>query len=181
MPTEILYDQQKNLVAAGEAVRYVLRKMVVGTSNKFLPNLGPNVALRVMCVAESREHIREDLASQSTTVGTDADAAARAMVDTWANWAGHYGCGNCGEQSAMAFVYLRDMRQIFPIDWMQINNLEHGFVVIGRAGVTNPADAATWNSEAVVCDPYKDEARLAADCRWLKARKIGLLYRQAVA
>lgn len=178
MALEVLHDWQRNLRAAGDAVKYVRGKMDIGTSNKFLPNFWGTPA-RVLCVAESRDHIVKDLASQQPDIEREGKDPMRATVDTWAYWSRHYGCGNCGEHSAMAFVYLRERQQIFPLDWMQINQLEHGFVVIGRAGVTNPADSSTWNGEAVICDPYKNEWMAASDCPWIRRREIGLIYREA--
>lgn len=180
MPIETLQDWQRNLANAQDAVRYVRGKMDIGTSNKFLPNLWGFPA-RTLCVAESRDHMVKDLKSQQKDLARDGGDPLKAMVDTWAYWAGGYGCGNCGEHSAMAFVYLRDRLRVFPLDWMQINRWEHGFVVIGRAGVTNPADSSTWNGEAVVCDPYKNECWAASACTWIRKREIGLIYRQAVA
>lgn len=179
MSLETIHDWQRNLRAASDAVRHVRKKMDIGTSNKFLANLTGGPAA-LFCVAESRDRIMTDLAQQSPNIKREGTDPMRAMVDTWAYWADHYGCGNCGEHSAMAFVYLRRY-QVFPIDWMEIDAMTHGFVVIGRAGVTNPADASTWNSEAVVCDPYKNEATVASRCSWIQKRPIGLLYREASA
>ncbi|WP_299438096.1 hypothetical protein [uncultured Rhodospira sp.] len=61
-------------------------------------------------------------------------------------------CGNCGEFSAVAFIYLYD-KGVRPIDWMSLTGGDHAFVVIGRAaGDANDVDQ--WGSIAAVCDPW---------------------------
>lgn len=61
------------------------------------------------------------------------------------------GCGNCGENSVVAFMFLYDMG-VRPLDRMTAH-ADHEFVVIGRkAGPVN--DWKKWGPEAVVCDPW---------------------------
>ncbi len=61
-------------------------------------------------------------------------------------------CGNCGEFSALAFIYLYD-GGVRPLDWMALAGGDHAFVVIGRENaVVN--DYANWGSKSVVCDPW---------------------------
>jgi len=166
----------KNIAAAVDTNRFVASKMDIGTSNKFLPNFWGAPA-RVMCVAESRRQIVGDLARQGTGIRDGGLDPMKAMVDTWAHWARHFGCGNCGEQSAMAFVYLRDIKGIRPLEWMQIGDFVHGFVVINRDAATKEADASTWNASAVVCDPYKADAGSVSNFAWLRGAPIKVLYR----
>ena len=88
------------------------------------------------------------------------------------------GCGNCAEQSALAFVQLRDAWRVSPLDWMQVGNWKHGFVVIGRiAETTDSARIETWNTEATVCDPWKGFAGPAKDATYLRGERIGVIYR----
>ncbi|MDP2367792.1 hypothetical protein [Rhodoferax sp.] len=169
-----LLDTRTN--AARITNRYVASKMDIGTSNKFLPNFW-GLPARVMCVAESRQKIVGDLKSQQPGLQSSGADPMKAMVDTWAAWAKHYGCGNCGEQSAMAFVHLRDIQLMRPIEWMQIGDFRHGFVVIGRDASTKESDATTWNADAVVCDPYKDDAGACKDFSWLRGATVKVLYR----
>ncbi|NUO72663.1 MAG: hypothetical protein HOQ10_08115 [Frateuria sp.] len=105
---------------------------------------------------------------------------AKALMDIWAKEGLHYHCGNCGVQSAVAFVHLRDYWKIFPLDWVQLRYGDHGFVVIGRDARTDPSDASTWNAEAVVCDPWRNVVRTAGD--YANSREnLELIYRQASA
>lgn len=69
--------------------------------------------------------------------------------------------GNCGEQAALAFVYLLK-HNILPLDFCRVKNGDHGFVVIGRSKESNPNDIATWGN-AVICDPLNNQAFVAKD------------------
>jgi hypothetical protein len=67
-----------------------------------------------------------------------------------AEWASEHHCGNCEENSAIAFIFLWDLG-VRPLDWMKLSK-DHLFVVIGRAGDEN--DWKTWGPVAVICDPW---------------------------
>jgi hypothetical protein len=76
----------------------------------------------------------------------------------------HWGCGNCGEQSAVAFDYLRG-HGIRPIEWYQFVNLEradHAFVVINRRADSDRSDPTAW-PEAAICDPWENKHFRATD------------------
>jgi len=61
-------------------------------------------------------------------------------------------CGNCGEFSALAFMYLYDLG-VGPLDWMSLVGGDHAFVVIGRVdGDAN--QVGRWGANASVCDPW---------------------------
>ncbi len=76
-------------------------------------------------------------------------------ICTLAHYARAAGAGNCGEQSAVAFVFLHFMG-IRPIDILSRVYADHQFVVIGRTGLAqNPAD---WGPHAAVCDPWMKKA-----------------------
>jgi hypothetical protein len=173
---ETILELHRYLSAAVQTVNYVEFKMDIGPSNK-LPQSYWGWPARTLCVAESRKQMYQDLKRQTPALKRSGADPMKAKIETWANWAASYGCGNCGEQSAVAFVQLRDIWKIFPIDFMQTNDLSHAFVVLGRIGITNPAAMATWNAEAVVCDPYYGEAIEAASCARLRGKKIQLIYR----
>jgi hypothetical protein len=73
------------------------------------------------------------------------------------------GCGNCGEQAAVAFVYLKDAG-VRPLDYMVYKEPgDHAFVVIGRAANSVESDYTTWGDDAVVCDPWGGNAFPAAE------------------
>lgn len=68
-----------------------------------------------------------------------------------------YQAGNCGEQSAVAYVYLKNHKNVRKVERLSLVNGDHGFVVIGRSPLGDVADPETWGKEAVVCDPWANE------------------------
>jgi hypothetical protein len=122
-----------NLRAAQDAVAFVASQMTIGSGNQ--PDSSPDGAA---CVAFIR----------STMLCTDnfiPHLAQRAMAN---------GCGNCGEQAAIAFEFLRS-KGMSPVDYMNLNDPDgkaiHSFVVIAFSGDGN---ACSWGPEAVICDPW---------------------------
>lgn len=71
------------------------------------------------------------------------------------------GCGNCGEQAAIAFMMLVDKR-VEPLDYMMCagEGDDHVFVVIGRKENSDVRrfNLQTWGPDAVVCDPWMGKA-----------------------
>lgn len=163
--------RDRNFAAAKTAVAYVQSKMDIGASNK--PGIG--MIARMLCAGGTfndgavRGEVDKELASSN-------DRTWRNVLYLSAAWAKHYGCGNCGEQSAMAFVYLKN-HGIGPLDWMQIGNFKHAFVVIGRKSDSDSADYRTWGDESFICDPWagRAEPRLFVG---IKNWKPDLLYRE---
>jgi hypothetical protein len=147
--THLLHERKLkfNQVNAAAAVGYVVSKMTVGSGNKFedvIVTLGGSLS----CIADEREYAKQQ--------GWDSLPPEERLRNV-AALAEEKGCGNCGEQSAMAFVYLLD-RHILPLDWMGLESGKHNYVVVGRSRYSNPDDPRGWGPEAVVCDPWKGEA-----------------------
>jgi len=129
--------------AAQEAISYVRSKMTVGASNK-IPDVLGSLGMSLLCVPAERSVTRD---SQSDRMLPYLRVIAGAAENV--------GCGNCGEQSATAFVFLLD-KGIRPIDWMALQDPgDHAFVVIGRLATSDATDPNTWGNLAVVCDPWK--------------------------
>lgn len=153
----------ENLAAGLEAVRFVKGKMRFGAKNK-VKDIWASKGESISCVdtlragaAKYDDELRKAYAdNQAAGIEREAEYAAMA--------AAHYGCGNCNEQAALAFIYLRD-RGIFPIDWVNKQNFlpgygGHSFVVIGKeAGKVKPAE---WGDSAVICDPHGEETAYPA-------------------
>ena len=74
--------------------------------------------------------------------------------------ADQYGCGNCGELTAVTFIYLYNL-SIRPLDFMALKPpADHAFVVIGRSGSdTDDSFGHNWDSNAVICDPWASELK----------------------
>jgi len=73
-----------------------------------------------------------------------------------------FSCGNCGEQSAIAFMFLYEAG-FHPLDRMRRTFADHAFVVIGRVKGSNPEDYRTWGESAVVVDPWDKSFYRASD------------------
>jgi hypothetical protein len=143
------------LSAAHETVHYVNKLMTIGSSSRlsdvllsFFLSTSPK-----QCVDQIRE-AEPHYSHYSMTVDLMRALASEAIGAK---------CGNCGEQSAVAFIHLHDIYPtIRPLDYMQRNNGDHAFVVIGRAA-GEAKDFASWGDQAVICDPWDRQAYLAKD------------------
>jgi hypothetical protein len=74
-------------------------------------------------------------------------------MEIWAEKAKAYGAGNCGEQSALAFSYLKSKR-IEPIDWVHFLNRDHAFVLLNRPKGLIKGKLRQNLSQVILCDPY---------------------------
>ena len=136
---------KKNQTAAEQANVYVAGKMTVGASNK-VGDVFDSFGGSILCVVASRSV--EIGASKGTVPAWLRTAAAKAEAT---------GCGNCGEQAAVAFMHLVE-RKVKPIDYMFRNNADHAFVVIGRDKGSLPENHSSWGKDANVCDPWHGKA-----------------------
>ena len=142
--------------------------------------LASHVQLQVGVWLESR---REGRAAQAAghPYAKGTRRMTKALMEIFAKEALRFHCGNCGAQSALAFVRLRDYWKVFPLDWVQVKNGDHGFVVIGRDAHTDPSNMATWNGDAIVCDPWRDVVQAVKDYAAAHATTLELIYRQESA
>jgi hypothetical protein len=142
---------QANLSRARLAIDFVQRKMTVGAGNKF-GDIARSLAGSLLCVPASR----------SVDI-----AVPRGPIPAWlreaAAKAEHVGCGNCGEQAALAFVDLLERHHARPLDYMARTNRDHAFVVIGRIRGSRIDDHTTWGTDTVVCDPWDSKAYAASE------------------
>jgi hypothetical protein len=137
---------------AEEAVAYVSKKLWRGAGNR--PDSPPDGGA---CVAYGR----------STMVSTSnfiPHLAQRAIADA---------CGNCGEQAAVAYMFLL-RRGARPLDYMYLNNSGgtpiHSFVLMAFTP-DGEDEASGWGKDAVVCDPWDDGQAYPA---WQIAQKMSL-------
>ena len=131
-----------NLTLARRAIDYVGSVLHLGASNKAwdLISSGGRSAL---CVLASRS------VSVSVTDGVIPDYVLEMAVK-----AQSAGCGNCGEQAAIAFVHLYRELSARPIDFMSRTHADHAFVVLGRPRGSQVQNYRSWGPGAVVCDPW---------------------------
>lgn len=139
------------MTAASSALAFVKRALTVGPSNdiwRALDNYVVGNVPAMWCVWKMREATDEQILAKHLH-----DYQVNQIMEVMAEKAKQFGCGNCSEQAAMAFVYLRN-RHIEPLDWMEFTNRDHSFVLLGRPSRANWADRGLWLDKAVICDPY---------------------------
>jgi hypothetical protein len=140
MPNAVTRKPDLRLVAQS-GVDYVKRAMKLGAGNK-LRDVSSSFGGSVLCV----------LAQRSVT-STQASSGSEHFLRVLAGAAENTGCGNCGEQAAIAFIYLLD-RNVRPLDYMALASPgDHAFVVVGRSAETDEHEPSTWKG-AFVCDPW---------------------------
>jgi hypothetical protein len=139
-----------NLKWASLAVDYARSKMTLGAGNK---DGNPRKNDANTCVGDIRANDKiqsknsKDLADYISKIADDAKK---------------HGCGNCMEQSAIAFTYLHKNR-VLPLDWAYVTNGDHAFVVIQRRPKSLIDDYKTWGPVCVISDPWGNGAFPATD------------------
>lgn len=172
-----------NLSAAVIANQHVKKQMTIGASNKMRPDFWRawKCSGSLLNTGEMRKKVDRDIvaALQNEPDSYELYANIRTqqiILEKSADAATLYGCGNCGEQSAIAFVYLR-RQKAFPLDWMEVNDYEHAFVIIGRRRGSDTTNYLTWGDNAVVCDPWRDVvATVRSQATYFSTRQPNWLY-----
>jgi len=149
-----LKSLSQNLGYSMQAVNYVLRtsKLKAPNWDKYRgepsweadKDKNPMDALDVCLYQDVRPKVAEEITKKP-------DLTALDRIRLSADKAKSKGCGNCGENSSLAFIFLYDMG-VRPLDRMAID-ADHAFVVIGRTGADD-GDWKNWGDAAVVCDPW---------------------------
>jgi hypothetical protein len=128
-----------NLQLARAAVEYVRRQLPRGPGNQ--PGSPPDGRA---CV----QYLRD------TTV------CAVNFIPRLARRAVEVGCGNCGEQAAVAFMYLL-ARGARPLDYLSLlgshGHAVHAFVVLAFCP-EDDTSSSRWGPDAVICDPWEGRA-----------------------
>jgi hypothetical protein len=173
------------LSAAHIANQYVKSKMTIGASNKIRWDFPRAWACSgsLMNTGEMRKYVDREVSQQFEVEPMTSNSplefrikAQKIYMEKSAQGAELYGCGNCGEQSAVAFAYLR-RQKTFPLDWMEVNDYQHAFVIIGRQRGSDASKPSTWGSEAVICDPWRDVvATVASQKSYFATRSPNWLY-----
>lgn len=173
------------LSAAVIANQYVKSKMTIGASNKLRPDFWRAWKCSGSAVNTGEMRLYVDKQIQSAINSDDSPVASeldfnlkfqKIYLEKSAQGAELYGCGNCGEQSAIAYMYLKQQKT-FPLDWMEVNNYQHAFVIIGRAPRSDTRNAATWGDDAIICDPWRDVvATVKSQMTYFASRKPNWIY-----
>jgi hypothetical protein len=141
------------MMQANAANAYVKQKMVYGSSNDLRKITGPVAFVKNIGVGFMNQLSRSDSDLQVSQLKV-AEYDTRRQMEIWAANAEKYGAGNCGEQSAIAFQYLRG-RKVEPLTWTRWSVGNHAFVLLGKPAAGTIRNAADWIDGVVVCDPWK--------------------------
>lgn len=141
---------EQNLADAKLAVAHVKERMTYGAANR-LSDVFDSRGSSLGCVLGMRT-VRK--LTDWGWIDPAEGEAGKLSVEKIALDAERNGCGNCGEQSASAWVFLWK-KGVRPLDWMHFTNGDHAFVVVGRANGSNVNDPSSWGATAVVCDPWE--------------------------
>jgi hypothetical protein len=131
-----------NLELARQAVDYVRLKLPLGAWDKY-EDLEKDPMAVIGCGVDLRLNL--DINNK------DPHYVARMAMGE------KYGCGNCGEQAAVAFDYL-SRYTTRPLEWVGLRGrcgagiCDHAFVLMARKRFNN--DPSTWGADCVVCDPW---------------------------
>jgi hypothetical protein len=139
------------MLAAMDACRYVKKQMTTGSANNpgqeldrgFIGHLAAWLTINTE---------RSDIDMSILRRGIKEYDMNRTM-EVWAEKAKAYGAGNCGEQSALAFSYLKRQR-VQPIDWAHFNNRDHAFVLLNRPKDLSGKRLQASLNQVILCDPY---------------------------
>lgn len=150
----------QNLEYANQAIQATAAHMVVGASNK-LRDVLSSWGDSLLCVPATR----------SVKIATPNSRAVPSFIREAALKAIASGCGNCGEQAAIAYLHLVEVCKVQPVDYVSLTNADHACVIIGRLtensrdehiGAALP-DLKTWGANAAVCDPWHGKAYAATN------------------
>jgi hypothetical protein len=151
------------IVHAKAAVQYVKSYMKVGAANKASDIIGSRLGSPIAV---------SDMRGEADSLMYDGDSwlafrGPHNKVDVRAWLAKEHGAGNCGEQSALAFVYLRE-RGVFPLDWCQFlkPHRDHAFVILNAKAEIRSNNFSEWSKGAVLCDPWGGRVEEAGCLAW---------------
>lgn len=159
-----------------EAVRFVKRKMKIGADD----SVG-NVYSKLLdgvwvksCVTDMRDQVEKTVKKKQKEkmkagyhrdrIGAGGDICWKIRIEAEAKHAIQFGCGNCGEQASLAFVHMRDTG-VYPLDYIELRNGDHSFVVIGRTEESRVEVASHWGGGAAICDPWSSAVYTVTEFR----------------
>ncbi len=139
------------MMAAIDACRYVKQHMKTGAANNPSQALDRGVINHLGAWLKVKT-VRSDI-DLTVLRRNIKDYDVNRIMEVWAEKARAHGAGNCGEQSALAFSYLKS-RRVQPIDWAHFTNRDHAFVLLNR-----PKDLVDQRlrdnlNQVILCDPY---------------------------
>jgi hypothetical protein len=141
------------ITAAIDACRFVRQQMTTGAANNPIKEFERGLKGHLDAWSTVRTE-RSDIDQTILGRGVKEYDINRTM-EVWAEKATAYGAGNCGEQSALAFSYLKS-RRVQPIDWARFLNRDHAFVLLNRPKDLTNQELRKSLDQVILCDPYYD-------------------------
>jgi hypothetical protein len=143
----------KNILIAGkEAVRYTKSK--VRWSSKHPSDIFFSCLTSPFKISAARGYEDELLEKIKKKYGK-ANVTCLVSLAIRAKAAEKHGAGNCGENAAVAFMWLYLNRpSMRPLDCCNQPSGDHGFVVIGSPLIPRLGNHEKWWEQGVVCDPF---------------------------
>lgn len=83
----------------------------------------------------------------------------------WMRIARGKGIGNCSEKAAWAAVAAAG-RGLHPVEFFALQKADHAFCAVGRDPESRLDDMRTWGRDAVIIDPWLEEAYPASEIGW---------------
>lgn len=142
------------MLAALDGCRYVKQMMTTGAANDLSKAWDRGVVGQVAAYLKVKT-ARSDI-DATITLRNIKNWDTKRTLEVWAEKAKKYGAGNCGEQSALGFHYLRS-KGIGPLDWARFTNRDHAFLLINRRKAMVGADLYANLDRVFLCDPYYDK------------------------
>jgi hypothetical protein len=137
-----------NLMYAQEALRYTEEMLPEGAINYQDDLKGIPIETLIMFHKQRQECqqlVNEDIKPYDLE---------NKVIEIVATVAKKYKRGNCGEQVAVAYTYLKNEKNLRKIDYLALLNGDHVFAVIGKDPLADVNDVANWGKAAVVCEPW---------------------------
>lgn len=141
---------------AHRAVEYTQRRMRIGSRDKVSDLFSGRWVQKYQCVSS----LREEMAQMKAKTYCE-------FFQKVADKAEQLGCGNCGEQAAVAYYYLKRNRvaDIALVGYLKVPD-DHSIVVVGFRGLERFKDGDTlphhfaWihAHDTWVCDPWNGSA-----------------------
>lgn len=163
----------QNLVIAERTVNYVAQKMTLGASNK-PEDLAHATMKRDAAFAQkgrlartfsskpAPDLVRGSVSAQRQNLPQEAGMSRNENILARAVYVEGTGIGNCGEQSAVGYRYLKELTSYNDTFCLVNIGKNHSFLLLGVSGqdahgLHAISQAPNWPQSAVVCDPWYHE------------------------
>lgn len=159
------------IAAANTACGYVRKMLPSGANNSLSQKFFRQIPVYGWIKTQN------DIATAREAYDQVAEGDWKTYIELMARTGIRIKAGNCGEQSSVAFMYLKEMG-VRSLDYMEYTDKDHAFLVLNRRADIDIADFKAWSEGAVVCDPWRDATGIAGMLPvWYKTTNVVSRYR----